>query len=198
MVHRQITIYGKGEQQQRQALLWLFMAALVFINGTAVYSQAKIGYIDSQKIMTSYSGAADAEEKLGEENRKWEAELSTMNEELRKVKSELEELSLLLSESRKKEKEAKISDLEKEIAAFQNRIWGDNGEYMRKQESLYKPVYEAIKRAVDSISEEDGFDVIFDTVQGNIVFAREQLDITDRVIELLKENEPETDTQRRR
>lgn len=197
MVYRCRTITGMI-QQQRQVLLWLFIAALFFGHGTAAYAQAKIGYIDSGKIMRSYSGVATAEEQLREENRKWEAELGTMNEELRKEKADLDDLSLLLSETRKKEKELKIEELEKQIQAFQKRIWGDNGEYMRKQESLLKPVYEDIKRAVDSISEEDGFDIVFDSVQGNIVFAREQLDITERVIELLKEKEAETDTQQRR
>ncbi|MBN2417094.1 OmpH family outer membrane protein [bacterium] len=191
-MYRCRTIAGK------QLLLWSFTAALILVNGPAGYAQAKIGYIDSQKIMKSYSGVADAEEKLRDENRKWESELGTMKDELRKEKADLDDLSLLLSETRKKEKEGKITELEQQIEAFQKRVWGDNGEYMRKQESLLKPVYEDIKRAVDSISEEDGFDIIFDTVQGNIVFAREQLDITERVIELLKENEAATDTEQRR
>jgi len=160
--------------------------------------QAKIGYVDSQKIRKQFGETAEAERQLREANQVWEKELGEKKSSLENLQRELEEQSLLLSEERIKEKKQEIETVRQELQAYQKQKWGEGGEYTRKQEELFAPVFQKIKRAIDQVSEEEGLDIVFDTVQGNIVYAREQMDITDKVIELLKKEDTRPEGQQER
>ena len=46
-------------------------------------------------------------------------------------------------------------------------------------------IYDKIDTIIQRISDEEGFDMVFDVVQGVIVFAKPEWDITDRVLEEL-------------
>jgi len=170
-------------------------ATVVFLllMSAGVQAQSKFGFVDSQKIRESVDAVRDAQQKLNEENRKWEQELGEMNRSLEALEKELDTYSLLLSEARKKEKLDEVDALNRDLQAFQKRIWGEGGEYFKKQESLLTPVYERIKLAIDKIADEKGLDIVFDSIQGNILFAKADMDITEEVIELLRKEAPETD-----
>ncbi|MCK5145773.1 OmpH family outer membrane protein [bacterium] len=164
--------------------------ALILLFSSAIQAQSKIGYVDSKKIRDSYEAVRDAEKLLNEENRKWEQELSEKNRNLDKMEKELETYSLLLSNARKKERTDEISALHQEIQQFQKQVWGDAGQYFKKQEELLRPIYENIKVAVDEIADDRGLDIVFDSIEGNILFAKENMDITEDVIELLRRQSP--------
>jgi len=192
MHHNSFSFYNNPFSRLQTLLFRVSFVFMILVVQNSLFGQAKIGYINSQKIRKAYSAVKEAEQQLAQENRKWEQALGVFEKDLQTQIRELDEQSLLLSDDLKKEKMDKITDLKKQIQIFQQQKWGDNGEYGKKQESLLKPVYDDIKKAVDEISDEDGLDIVFDTVQGNIVFAKDKFDITERVIELLKKNTTNT------
>lgn len=192
-------VYSKEAQvMSRRIYIFSAMLAVLLLLTPAVQAQSKIGYVDSQKIRESIDAVRDAEQKLGEENRKWEQELDEMNRSLETMEHDLETYSLLLSDARKKEKTEGLVALKKEIQSFQKRIWGEGGEYFRKQETLLTPVFERIKLAIDRIADDKGLDIVFDSIQGNILFAKDNMDITEDVIELLSKEGPQTEDKNQR
>ena len=171
---------------------------IVFCCTIISFGQSKIGYVDSQKILSTFVDAIDAQKKLEAENGQWEQELRKMNDALTKLNDELEQKSLLLSEEKKKEKEQEIQAEARRIQQFQNQKWGENGEYFKRRSELYQPVIEKINRVIHRIGEEEEYDFIFDTVAGNILHGNEKYDLTDMVLsELEKEPTTSTQTQRR-
>jgi Skp family chaperone for outer membrane proteins len=54
---------------------------------------------------------------------------------------------------------------------------------------LTKPILDKINQVLEKIATEENFIMIFDSVNGNIAYAKEDLDLTDRVLEELEKLE---------
>jgi outer membrane protein len=167
----------------------------VFLGMTSVplFAQQKIGYVDSERILAASPDAVDAQKKLDDENEEWGNEIQRMNEELRSLREALDQQSLLLSEARKKEKQEEIESLYSRIQLYQNQKWGQQGEFFRRQQELLQPVYDRITATIHRIAEEEGYDFILDSVQGNLLYAQEKYDLTDQVIEALEKEAPSSE-----
>ena len=166
-------------------LLW------AFFGGTAV-AQIKIGYVDSQKILSTFPPALDAQKKLEAESNKWGQELQKMQENLKALQDQLDQQSLLLSDAKKKEKAQQIQDLALKIQQYQSEKWGNNGEFFKRRSELLQPVLDQINNAINKVGDEEGYDFIFDSVAGNILFAKSKYDLTDKVLKELEKTSPKT------
>jgi outer membrane protein len=153
-------------------------------------AQAKIGYVDSQKILSTFAAAIDAQKELENENTKWGQEVQKMQEELQTLQEELDQQSLLLSEAKRKEKEDELQALYVKAQQYQAQKWGDNGEFFKRQKELLQPIYDKINEVINRIGEEEGYDFVLDSVAGNILYAKEKFDITDKVLEELEKETP--------
>ena len=153
-------------------------------------AQSKIGFVDSQKILSTYPAAQDANKKLEEENTQWASELQKLDNELKVKEDELEVQSLILSDAKRKEKQDEIKLLKENILKFQNQKWGESGEYFKRQEELLRPVFDRIHQVIAAIADDDGYDFILDTVQGNILYSKEKFDLTDEVLRELEKDAP--------
>jgi outer membrane protein len=171
------------------------LAVLGVLGSASLMAQSKIGYIDSEKILSTFPPAMDAQKKLEDENVKWGQEMQRMNDELRGLQEQLDQQSLLLSDAKKREMTDEMQAQVRRIQQFQDQKWGQQGEYFRRQQELLNPVYEQINAAIHKIGKEEGYDFIFDSVQGNLLFAQEKYDLTDKVLEELEKGTP-TETKR--
>ncbi len=163
----------------------LALAALfLFANPSA--AQIKIGYVDSQKIMESYKEAQDAQKQLAEVIKGWEDEARNMQRELQTKQEELESQALLLSDEKRKEKEADLQNLYLRFQQFQQEKFGQQGEAYKRQNDLMKPIIEKVQGVIRKLGAAEKYDYIFDTVAGNIVYAGTgQPDLTAKVVEEL-------------
>ncbi len=156
----------------------------VFCHGAN--AQNKIGYIDSQKILTNFKDAQDVQKQLDAKNQEWQRQLQDMQLQATTMQEQLESQSLLLSQEKKDEKIREIQALAVRFQQFRDEKWGQDGAAFKLQQELLQPVYDKIQSELDKIGKEDKFDYIFDGVAGNIVYASpDQNDLTDRVLEEL-------------
>lgn len=155
----------------------------------SAFAQLKIGYVDSQKILSSYKESIDAQKKLDAQNTKWQQEIQSMQQKLKDLQDQLNAQKLLLSDAKKEEKQREIQDNYLKIQQFQMKKWGQNGEMFQLNQKLMKPIIEQINKTITKIGQEEKFDYIFDTVAGNIVYAsKNQPDLTDKVLEELNKS----------
>lgn len=147
----------------------------------------KIGYINSEKILAMYKESADALKKLNAEIAQWQQEAENMQKEIAELRQQLEFQSLMLSEEKKAEKNQEIQDKYVKWQQFvYEKLTSPQSEATRRQKELMQPILDKIYAVIHKIGREEKFDYIFDTVEGNIVFASEkQQDLTDRVLEEL-------------
>lgn len=172
---------------RKRVLMGSILVVLFFALGIkAHFAETKIGYIDSQRILSTYPPAVDAQKELEGESSKWGQELQKMNEEFQMLQEQLDQQSLLLSEEKKRERAQELQNLALKIQQYQNEKWGEQGEFFKRREELLKPVFDQINEAIKKVGYDEDYDYIFDTVSGNILHAKEKYDLTDRILDELE------------
>jgi outer membrane protein len=167
---------------------------ITLILSQPVSAQTKFRYIDSQKILTSLPEYADIQKELDTENAAWVQELQKMDQDIRNLKEQIDQQSLMLSEAKRIEKNQELQALYQKAQNYQTQKWGERGEAFQRQQELLKPLIDKIQKVIDRIAEEEDYDFIFDTVAGNVLFAKSRFDITEDVLkELEKETPAKTD-----
>lgn len=155
----------------------------------ASFAQAeiKIGYVDSQAILAKYKEAQDVQAKLKELYKSWEKEAQNMQTEIQKKTEQFQAQSLVLTDKTKQERAQEIQTLQLQFQKFQQDKLGPEGELVKEQNRMMKPIIDKIQKMINKIGDEEGFDYIFDTVNANIVYAgKKQTNLTDRVLQELE------------
>ena len=162
-------------------LIWI-LGIVLFVGWNNGYSQSKIRYINSQQILDQMPEAQDVQKQLDDLRASYEKEYNDMIDRFEKLTKDIESQSLLLSPEKKAEKESEKLNLQQQIENYQREKLGPQGEFYRKNIELTQPLMDKIDAAIKKVSNEEGFDMVFDVVQGVIVFAKDEYNITDRVI----------------
>ncbi|HHE47050.1 MAG TPA: OmpH family outer membrane protein [Bacteroidetes bacterium] len=148
----------------------------------------KMGYIRSDEISRKYADYRDADNTLRNDNRKWLEEAENMEKEITRKEEELEELKLILSSERRKQLEDELVDARRALQKFRHETWYDeNSLYIKRRLELMEPIDARVNDAIWKVAQAEGFDVVFDTMAGNIVYVKPEFDITDKVLEELQE-----------
>jgi len=72
---------------------------------------------------------------------------------------------------------------EKEVSDLRYKYFGSEGELFKKRQSLMKPIQEEVYEAIKAVSQEKGYQVIFDRASSqSIVFASPRIDISNDVL----------------
>jgi len=160
-----------------------FVIAALILSSGAVARELKIGYIHSQRILSEFQESIDAQRTLDDEQKKWIEEARQMEQEIAMLEDELENQSLLLSEEKKAERLQEIQSKYMEYQRFQQEIWGEMGRLYQRNKELTQPILEKVNEVIREIGEAEDYDIIFDAAVGNIVYAREDYDLTDTVLD---------------
>lgn len=148
-----------------------------------LYSQTKVGYIDSKKIMESMQESRDAKLMLDNLVLQWQSDLKTLQDSLKNIKDDYEKKKLILTDQLKSQTEKQISDLEAEVTNFKVQKFGENGEYFQKQKEFMKPVQDRIFKAIETVAKDGSFDYVFDRNSDTmLLYVNENYDLTTKVI----------------
>jgi len=142
----------------------------------------KLGYIDSERIFAEYQGTKDAQGQFNQDLEGWVKQLEAKQAEIEKLRKEFEAQRLMLSDARRKEKDEELQARIAEYSQFEREIWGPSGKVALRNQQLTQPIIEKIKEVVERIADAEGFSIIFDAADGNLVYGQESLDLTSRVV----------------
>jgi outer membrane protein len=168
----------------RKVVLGVFIILLAC--GFAPAKELRIAYVDSDKILETNDDYRQAKQKLQEEERTYLAQATSMEEALQKMQEENRAQSLMLSDSARAERRSREDDVRGKLEKFRKETWGEGGKLFSRNMELSKPVLDKINAAIQKVSQEAGYDFVFDAASANIVYALPEYDITDRVLEQLK------------
>lgn len=158
---------------------------IIVCAGVASYGELRIGYINSEKIFQEYEGTKSAQQKFNKEVAKWEQEATEKKKKIKELSEQLEKQSLLLSEARKKEIENQLKQEYAEYEKFLQSKFGQQGEVLKKNQDLTKPIVLKINVILEQIAKTDNYDFIFDVRNGGLVWAKTTYDLTSRVLQIL-------------
>ncbi|MCK4895112.1 MAG: OmpH family outer membrane protein, partial [Calditrichia bacterium] len=137
------------------------------------------------RILSEFPEALEIQKKLDEIRAGYEGEYNDMLQRYENLVKEIENQSLLLSPEKKAEKEKEGQELGMAIEQFRYQKLGPQGELYKKNLELTQPLYDKIDQIIQRVGDEEEYDFILDVVQGVVLFAKPQFDITNRVIEEL-------------
>ncbi len=163
---------------------FLALGILFFMTGMG-FAQ-KFAFIDSDYILKNIPAFNAAQEQLDQLSKQYQKELETMYAEIEKMYKDFQAESVLLSEDMKRKREDVIMSKEKEYKELQRKYFGPSGELFKKREGLVKPIQDDIFAAVQDISNEGAYAVIFDKASGATLFVTNpKFDLSDQVLQKL-------------
>ena len=169
----------------------LFGLIVLMVTTPNIFSQSKIGFVQSDRIRAEFEEFKDAESQLQMEFRKVQFEYQTMLMSLDSMKKSYETQRLMSSPEWRREKEQEMAGREHTIQAFQAQKVGPEGELYKKQAQMEFEILSKVKRAVDKVAATKEYDFIIDG-SVSLLFGNPTYDLTDDVLyELRKYSLPE-------
>lgn len=161
----------------------LAAAFLAPLGAKTVLAQAdKIGYIDSIKIFADFKETQEAERLYRRDVEQWTADKNRREQQIMRLRDELQAQSLMLSEEKKKEKKLELDRMVQEYEQFMEETFGDEGLAAQRNKELTQPIVEKINKILERIGKDEGYAIILDVANADVVYADKGLDLTERVL----------------
>ena len=158
----------------------LFVFAALLLAAAPAMAEVKLGSVDIQKILLTSEAGKEAKDQLSQRAAKYEQEKNGKEEELKKLKGELEKQSVLLSESARGAKE---KDYQQKLKEYQRFLKDAQDDLQAKNDEFTNRIVEEIVKIVQDYGKKNGYTYIFVKNEG-MLYMDDKVDLTD---ELLKE-----------
>lgn len=164
----------------------LALTLLIMVAGVLGASAQKFALVDMEYILKNIPQYEMANEQLNQLSQRWQKEVEAKFKEAETLYKNYQADMVFLTDDQKKKKEEEITGKEKEAIDLRNKYFGQDGELSKKRQSLLKPIQDDVYNAVKKVSEEKGYQVIFDRASSaSIVFASPRIDVSNEVLEKL-------------
>ena len=149
-------------------------------------SAQKFALVDMEYILKNIPAYEMANEQLNQVSLRWEKEVTDLSKEAETLYKNFQSDMVFLTDEQKKKKEQEIVAKEKEASDLKYKYFGPQGELFKKRESLIKPIQDDVYEAIKKVSEERGYQAIFDRASSqSIIFASPRIDVSNLVLEKL-------------
>lgn len=160
---------------------------LVFVLAAAGMADdgLRVAHVDSKLIFDGYKGTKRAQEEYDRQVAKWEQQANLLQKELAAIKEKIDKQLLMLSDEKKRELEADYKKKDTELKSFIDRVYGRNGELISENEKISGPIIQLIRKAVNEIALQEGYDMVVDRATGSVLFWKKENDLTQKVLDYL-------------
>jgi outer membrane protein len=150
------------------------------------FAQQKIAWVNSAAIMEKLPEAQDAQRQIDNLVADWQGELAKMQNDWQRKYEEYDKKKLILTDQLRAQTEKDLQELDKKIADYRNKKFGQNGELFNKQNELMKPVQNKVFKVVQDLALESDYDYVFDKSADIILmYSKDKYDLTSKVLERL-------------
>lgn len=171
---------------------WFVLMYLVF-SGFAYKEDFKIGFVFTDRIWAQYQDAIDAQNKIDTEQQELQKQLIAKQEDFETKAKDFDSKQLMLSDTKKSEILQELETMRTDILTFQQQNFDPNiGSLAKKWNDLMKPILESVQTVIDKYGSAEGYDIILDHREQMpiILYAKEEYDITDEILNELKKQQP--------
>ena len=152
---------------------------------SACASDVKLGFIDMQRILNASEAGIEAKEQLAAHFTKYQQEITTNQDEIKKLKDELEHQGMFMSESTRSTKE---KDYQQRLKEFQRFTKDAQEDLQGKDTELTRKIIKGMDKIVQEFSLKNNYNFIFVKNKG-MLFADDKADVTDKIIKMLNANQ---------
>ena len=164
----------------------LLGAVLLAAAPRAAHAQQKVGYVDSEYILSRTPEYASIQQQIDRLAQEWQEEIEEEQRAIDRMFQEYQARELLYTNEERQRKQEDIMQAEERVEQLRMQYFGPEGQLFAEQDRLMRPVQERILAAVEEVATEEGYDYVFDK-SGDFLFlyAREQYDLSNRVLQEL-------------
>jgi outer membrane protein len=145
----------------------------------------KLAVVDVQRAVMQTEDGLRAQATLKKLFDSRQQELNKRQTEMQRQKEDIDKQAKVLSQSALQKK---VDEWQRDMQELQTTFVEYNKELEKKQKELTDPIFERVVGAIKRIAGTDGYDLIVD--RATVAFARSDLDLTDRVIQIANGGSP--------
>lgn len=158
----------------------IFLVTLLGLVGTATANaELKMGFIDMQKAIQETSAGKKAKKELETEFNKKKKELEKREADLKKMGEDFEKRSMAMNEEARLKKQ---QELQQEMGKYQQLVAKSQMEIQKRERDLTQPILNKLRSIIEDIAKKDNFTVILEKSENSVMWAKKEIDLTDRVI----------------
>lgn len=158
------------------------IAGILLFCGVTTFAQ-KFAYVDTEYILDNIPSYKAAQQQLDQLSAQYQKEIESMHAEVEQMYKDFQSESVLLSDEMKKKREDVIVSKEKEYKELQRKYFGREGDLFKKRQGLVKPIQDDVFNAIQQISNEGSYAVIFDKSNGvTLIYTNPKFDLSDQVL----------------
>jgi outer membrane protein len=161
--------------------------SLCLLAGIAFAGNAqKFAMVDMEYIMKNIPTYETANEQLNQVSKKWQTEVEAQMQDVQKMYKNYQTEIVFLSEDMKVKREEEIVAKEKAVQELKRGYFGPEGELFKKRQSLMKPIQDEVYTAIQELSKEKDYELVFDkSSSASVLFTSPKLDMSDAVLQKL-------------
>jgi outer membrane protein len=178
-----------ARQRPVRTLGWVLALLALAFPAAGFGADLKIGFIDSDRIFSEYAGTREAQQSFNREVQELTKTAREKKSEIDELQRKLDSQGPMLSEAKRDEQNQLLLKKTGEYDAFVQKNWGPQGAVSKLNEQYLKPIVDRVHKIVTAFGSDEGYSLILDAADGNIVFGDKSLDLTDRVLESLRKED---------
>lgn len=165
---------------------YIFLAAAFLMVSFAAQAQNYM-VVNSEKIFKSIAAFNKAQEDLDKLAEQYQKNVDEAFNEVEQMFNAYQTQKAGMNATTRQQREDQIINKEKEINKYQESIFGQEGELMKKRVELIKPIQEKVFNAINLYAESKGYQVVLDLASNpTILYYAPGADKTEEIIKLVK------------
>jgi outer membrane protein len=163
----------------KRIIITLILALSIPLASAALGAEGvKLGSVDIQKVLILSDAGKEAKEQLAGKANKFEGEKNAREEELKKLKAELERQTVILADDARKAKEQNFMQKRKELDRF---LKDAQEEIQAKNDELTNRIVDEVVKIIQEYGRKNGYTIVFVKNEG-MLYVDEKADLTDEVL----------------
>jgi outer membrane protein len=140
-----------------------------------------VAVVDVPYIIDNSPQAEAASRQLQQNFGPVQQQMQSKQQEYQEIAESLERDALVMDEQEQAEAQQRLQELEQEIRQMEQQFQQQLG---MEQEQAFSRIQEIVREIVNELADEGGYDVV---VGQGVLYARDSVDLTDRVLERMRE-----------
>lgn len=162
----------------------LLFFSLLALASQPLFSQ-RVGFINSETIRQKFEEADQAEQRIQTIVDEWKREIKAMQEQINQLEYEIKKNRLIWSDQERAENEKKLEEITKKKTDYATEKFSPGGEYDKTVETIQRPVEAKIYAAIQKVSAEENFDIVWDQSIMPLAYSNFKYDLTVKVLKEL-------------
>lgn len=169
------------------ALHSTLLCCLLTVVSTSLKAQEqKIGYVDTDYILSHMSEYEGIEQQLSSISTEWKNQLEELEQEIKQLQKDYQSKDILYTDEQKTKKKQEIQNKIEERQQYLDQKFGAEGEFFQKQKELLEPIQRKVFEAINVVAENQNFDFVFDRAQeSNMLYGEEEWNLNEEVLQEL-------------